>query len=260
MQVNNINPLTYLAISLCAFLSSCKTDREVSLSHINEIVRGQTTSSEIISMFGPPFRRLPAMGYRPEVWMYSFYRPDGFEATLVITFVNEAVSNYVYNAPYGQRAIAANPGYSPPAVTTDDGNQGSHVDEAVPSTDQQNSNAALALIAAPFVIEGLADAGIIEGLADIAAAVGEAAVNAEIANIIEEKVKTTFPDAPPDTQRLLTSVMQSVCTGHPSIRDIAGNFTQSEFNEWVAQRSPQAAKNVHLLETLYEVYKRVHSP
>ena len=199
MQANNINPLTYLAISLCVFLSSCTTDRKVS-------------------------------------------------------------SNYGYNAPYGQGAIAANPGYSPPVATTDDGNQGSHDDEAVPSTDQQNSNAALALIAAPFVIEGLADLGIVEGLADIVAAVGEAAVNAEIANIIEEKVKTTFPDAPPDTQRLLTSVMQSVCTGHPGIRDIAGNFTQSEFNEWVAQRSPEAAKNVHLLETLYEVYKRVHSP
>ena len=198
MQANNINPLTYLAISLCVFLSSCKTAREVS-------------------------------------------------------------SNYGYNAPYGQGAIAANPGYSPP-VATDDGNQGSHIDETVSSADQQNSDAALALIAAPFVIEGLADIGIIEGLADIVAAVGEAAVNAEIANIIEENVKTTFPDSPPDTQRLLTSVMQNVCTGHPGIRDIAGNFTRSEFNEWVAQRSPEAAKNVHLLETLYEVYKRVHAP
>lgn len=136
---------------------------------------------------------------------------------------------------------------------------GNHVDQTLTSTDQQNLNVALALIAAPFAIEALADAGIIEELADIVAAVGEVAANAEINSIIEEKVKSTFPNETPDSKMLLTSVLDNVCTGHPSIRDIASNFTESEFNEWVAERSPEAAKNVRLLEILYEVYKRVHS-
>ena len=103
----SIISLIILSLSGCATKQSYSVGRDYSSENISQIIKGKTTSDEMIKFFGEPFTKT-VISDTEEKWNYMYmtgrvdllstsWRTKGMKKTLDVLITKGVVANFVYN-------------------------------------------------------------------------------------------------------------------------------------------------------------------